>query len=74
MSKPIVKPTGHTVKHTPRAYLVLCPAGHRVARYPFDPDEFHSSRRVAYREALDDAAVRDEALAVAEGRAWAEAA
>lgn len=49
----------HTVKHHKRAYLVICPEAVIVAIYRFDPSDFQA-RRQAWREALADAALRDE--------------
>lgn len=73
MSSPIVTPATHTVKHRKAEYLVLSPAGKPVARYAYSPEQFDTRRR-AYRDALADAAVRDEAQVIAAGKAWAEAA
>lgn len=54
----------HTVKHRPGVYLVRAGVV-IVARYPYDRDDFQT-RRQAFRDALADAALRDE---VAERRA-----
>ena len=56
----------HTVKYTPDAYLVRDAAGATVERFPFDADDFHGSRRVAYRAALAHAAELDAAAEAAE--------
>lgn len=53
--------TAHTVRHTPDAYLVLDPSGATVATFDFDAEDFHGSRRIAYRDALAYAAELDEA-------------
>lgn len=55
----------HTIKHRPGVYHVRTATGVVVARYPYDRDDFQA-RRQAYRDALADAALRDE---VAERRA-----
>ncbi len=54
--------TTFTVKHTPAAYLVQDAAGATVATFAFDGDDFHGSRRPAYRAALAKAAQLEAAL------------
>lgn len=52
----------HTVKHISGAYLVRDSDGFEVARYAYDLDDFQT-RRAAYREALEDAGLRNDVAA-----------